>query len=333
MSIINQIDLPNNFVTFEELKEDYPDLELSDLKLLAQSVGTSVVTFRVQSPTTGQVRPIHGIYDDDLELILKTYEIPKATDEIISSYRLGRKLKADPNTLIKYGREAGLLLFTYDFGNGNQGIGFSQEQEEIVTNILEERRKKTAGKDIRSLNSIRIDYTIGRVALDQMLEDHGIDAGEYYFGISLGLGLDKKQFARIKPALDERRNVDEKSTFKTVNNWREELKISKRFLLMLAEGAGVSTSTKYFHGYLTEGFSRKDIEAIADAYEKFNRPENRPVSITSISKARKIPSAEVVRLAGEVGATPYRRLSGRTYGMSITRGELANLERRFGRPR
>ena len=157
----NLSEFPDDFISFEELSEEYPDITGSDWKRLALSVDIPVQRFRLATGTSHR-RALYGINWNEVEKLERAYfperfidqetgvpiepvvesstvddEIipPRAGNDIISAFKLARELHVRMSTLLGLADKHKIKHSRYLFTNKSRGEGFHIDFREQLKNL------------------------------------------------------------------------------------------------------------------------------------------------------------------------------------------------------
>lgn len=325
---IDGLDL-DDFISFEELRDDYPDTTPSVWRELATGANIPVLRMRVEVPGKRVRKTAVGLRLSDIAVIEEAYRTPRADDSIISANKLAIELRVGQETLENEAERNGIASFVYDFGKGPNGVGFNEEQSDELRAIFAKRKEKIAGDEIHSSISVRKKFGIGAEKLEALLAELKITQGEYIFGKAFGFGITSEELARLEAHVDSQTVKKAPNNVRSLNKVAVENSMSGKTLAELARGAGVVLKTYLFRGHEGAGLADEEVEKIRDAYAAFNDESARPVSLKSFSRENRIAPEVLLELVRSVGVEPQTYRFGKKYGLGITVAEIAKIEDAF----
>lgn len=212
-------------------------------------------------------------------------------------------LRLDEDTLYLRALQAGVSPRMYIF-HGMPAIGFKRKEIDLILKAFPdlERRlnvplaKQTdmaispvargAGLDVRTLRNLLRDAEI--VPVDRM-----------YPNGKVGETLTKQQRSALcltyLKLMDEQQNPSEKLQYLT--QWARELDLHTKTFRVLMEGACVKPIIRNTAKREFELLTQTQVDQIAIAYEPFNRPENKPISVDVYARQNNTSPSVVMELA------------------------------------
>ena len=317
---------PENFVTLDELKDDYPSLSVADWKKLAEGINIPLVRVRVLKRGDRIKKTVLGLYVENIREIESAYEPPRATEEIISANKLALELNTGQKALRRAASECGVFGFVYNFGKGPNGTGFNSEQADLIRSIFELRKTKMNIEGVRSLASLRRLLGVGVTTLDEILESIGVVPREYFFGRAYGKGINAQEFELLENYLRRSEVKVAPENVTSVNKIAVEIGTSSKTLLAVARGVGIEPGKYRFRGHEGYGLTVQELEQITVAYSEFNRDDKKPVSAKSYSRENRIPPDALTAIAESIGIQAKIYRFGKKDGFGYTPEEIERMK-------
>ena len=298
---LTYLDLPEDFVPFEDLKEEFPDLKISDWKKFASGLDIPILRFRVEVRRSYGSRVVRGINWSDVKRIRDAYAIPKANDEIISAHKLAKQFKMRKSTLLDFANLNGIGYWIYLFPNNSKGEGFKKSDAELLREIvissrgdeIESRIRnglvQLAPKNVKSIKRHARPRKMTERILLELCEGAGVVPKEYRVrGVST-LCLSDEQIVQLERAFSP--DLMAQIVPVSIRKYAQQNRIKTSDAIDLARSAGVEPKTYLFGSRKNLGLTPDEVEIIEETYRGFPKApfasaEEKPLG--AIAKEQKI---------------------------------------------
>jgi|GEM_PF-5034864 len=351
-SALDLTDLPGDFTSFEELKEDYPELRPSDWKALASAINIPIRRGRVREIGRVAGRSVQGLTFDEVALIEETYatlradeirRIEAAEDEQIAEQErqeaiaLAQK-EAQKRAAEIAAREAKALAQAQREEQERQkALSIAQRSAQLKAEQRAEERRLAdvakkgpiAAEGTMSCRKLAIELGIAQETLDSIARKNGIRSRRYRFEIGPGgSGYSKEQSDLLREIVGKRLEKVAGNDVHSLASIRKSRKIGATKLKGILEKLEIKPKSYFFGAVWGEGISTEQLK-ILDRYLTSQVAKPAPKSVRSIySWAKKLGMSPSVLTEMAIGAgIQPRTFSFRGHpGAGLSKSEIAKIK-------
>ncbi|MFN8015249.1 MAG: hypothetical protein U0R17_01410 [Acidimicrobiia bacterium] len=322
-----------DFISFVELEDIFPDVTKEQWKELAAGVGNYPVMRRIyDSEYNRDAKRLWGFVNLDLDALQDTYfalrdfkvqtqqkqqsiknsfelygAIP--VDKIIREYRIG-KIK-----LFRHFELLGIEPDDYVFGNNHEGKGLNKEQYSVIRPILHRHKKMLPPKNVKSTKKIAEQLGTSETTIRTRANELGITPRLYLFHGNIGYGLTNKQIKTIleaNPEIASRKNIPAAAaTDMSISRVARKAGIDLPILRKLIIGAQIIPELhKFPNGRTGPSLTKQQRSALYLAYmpfiDLFNNPNEKIQYISEWAKEFSMHSDTLRKLINGTSVIPLR---------------------------
>jgi len=272
----NSTDLPGDFASFDELKEDYPDLSIADWKALAEGINVPIQRFRLSSGIAIR-KTIFGINWQDVEKIEEAYRVPEAGADVLSGFKLAREFRMRRQTLIDLADKHSVQHSRYSFPNSSRGEGFHRDLHDVLREIVIREKGTDFEDDTRrdqlenippNCKSFQLharSRKMKETTLLELCDGAKVIPKEYLVRGKPTACLSEEQIGDLEKAYDP--ELMKKVVPISIREFASQNRSNAKEMLSLAKAAGIHLKKYYFGSRENYGITPDEIDALDAAYE------------------------------------------------------------------